>query len=182
VLLRSLSISDLENLLPFSLNEPELWDFSLLQARNENELRQYIKSALLQKAQHTAYPFLIFDKAMHQPAGSTRFYAIQERESCLSIGYTWIGKRFQGTGLNKAVKTLMLDFAFNQLNAERIEFRADSKNIRSISAIQSLGATFEGILRNHCFRPDGSRRDTAILSILRNEYNSEKNIQRKFHL
>ena len=89
------------------------------------------------------------------------------------LGFTWYGKSFQGTGLNKACKYLLLDFAFDQLLYERIEFRADLNNKRSINAMKSIGCKEEGILRSESFRPDGSRRDSIVLSILKSEWESE---------
>lgn len=54
--------------------------------------------------------------------------------------------------------------------AIRVELKTDSKNERSRAAILKLGAQFEGILRAHRIRPDGTLRDTAMYSILRPEW------------
>jgi len=62
VLLRPLEILDIENLLHFSLNEPELWQYSLLPASNESELKHYIQVALEKRNLKTDYPFIVFDK------------------------------------------------------------------------------------------------------------------------
>jgi RimJ/RimL family protein N-acetyltransferase len=174
VLLRPLKTEDYDLLLPFSENEPDLWEYSLIPARNPNELEIYLSRALQEKEAKRAYPFLIIDKLSDEAAGTTRYYNINENDSCISIGYTWIGGKFQGTGLNKSMKALMLDFIFNKLKVERLEFRADALNTRSIAAIKTLGAQFEGTLRSNCTKPDGKRRDTAVLSILRSEYTQNK--------
>src|SRR5690606_19266934 len=100
----------------------------------------------------------------------TRIYEINSIHKTCSIGYTWYGKKFQGTGLNKNCKYLLFKFAFEELLMERIQFRADKNNIRSINAIKSLGCKEEGILRNNMYKPDGTRRDSIILSILKNEW------------
>lgn len=170
VLLRPLESSDHPLLLTFSENEPELWEFALVTARNTEELTFYIDHALQGRKDRSAYPFLIIDKRVGKVAGSTRFYAINEKESCISIGFTWIGKAFQGTGLNRSMKTLMLDYTFNVLKMERLEFRADAQNKKSIGAIESIGARLEGVLRSNCYKPNGGRRDSAVLSILQEEY------------
>ena len=80
------------------------------------------------------------------------------------------GKRFQGTGLNKHCKYLLLEFAFEQLNMERVEFRADNQNLRSIAAMKSIGCTQEGVLRSNTYKSDGTRRDSIVLSILKEEW------------
>ncbi len=60
---------------------------------------------------------------------------------------------------------------------ERVEFRADNGNVRSIAAMKSLGCSVEGVLKSHCLKPDGSRRDSIILSILKPDWEANiKNI------
>lgn len=172
VLLRPLKIEDLENLVNFSLNEPSLWDYSLLPADGIENLKTYIDAALNAKASGTAYPFIIWDKKENKYAGSTRFYDIQPKHNTLQLGFTWYGENFQGTGLNKNCKFLLLSFAFENLGVDRVEFRADNKNKRSIAAMKSIGCTEEGILRSNCASPSG-RRDSIILSILKEEWQNE---------
>lgn len=170
VILRSLNFEDLENLLPFSLHEPELWNYSLIQAIGKEGLINYIKLAIEAKLSEKEYPFIVFDKLNNQYAGSTRFYDIQLNNKSLQIGYTWYGQRFQGTGLNKHCKFMLLTFAFEKLGMQRVEFRADAKNERSILALKSIGCKVEGILRSNGIRADGTRRDSIVLSILKSEW------------
>ena len=170
VSLRPLNVDDLENLLPFSLHEPELWNYSLIQAIGKEGLINYIKLAIEAKLSEKEYPFIVFDKLNNQYVGSTRFYDIQLNNKSLQIGYTWYGQRFQGTGLNKHCKFLLLTFAFEKLGMQRVEFRADAKNQRSILAMKSIGCKVEGILRSNGIRADGTRRDSIVLSILKSEW------------
>ena len=170
VLLRPLRESDYENLLPFAMNEPGLWKFSLLQAGGTSLLRNYIQIALTARESGNEYPFIVFDKRKNAYAGSTRFYDIQLLHKTLQLGYTWYGAAFQGTGLNKHCKFLLLEFAFEELGMERVEFRADNNNQRSIAAMKSIGCTEEGVLRSNNLKHDGSRRDSIVLSILKNEW------------
>ena len=170
VILRPLTLADFENLLPFSIHEPEIWTYSLVQAIGEEGLKNYLQLAMDARKLGKEYPFIVFDKRTNQFAGSTRFYDIQPANQCLQLGFTWYGKQFQGTGLNKHCKLLMLTFAFEQLGMQRVEFRADSNNEKSIFAMKSIGCTIEGILRSNGIRPDGTRRDSIVLSILKNEW------------
>jgi len=170
VLLRPLTINDFDNLLPFSLNEPELWKYSLLQGGGADNLRNYLQLAVAAREAEKEYPFIVFDKRSGTYAGSTRFYDIQLFHKSLQLGFTWYGKVFQGTGLNKNCKYLLLEFAFEQIGMERVEFRADNNNLRSIAAMKSIGCTVEGVLRSNNTKHDGSRRDSIVLSILKNEW------------
>ncbi len=170
VLLRPLSFDDVEHLLVFSMNEPTLWQYSITQANGEENLKRYVRIAMDARANKTEYPFIVWDKQTERYAGSTRFYDIQLNHKTLQLGYTWYGKDFHGTGLNKHCKYLLLQFAFETLGMERVEFRADNNNARSIAAMKSIGCREEGVLRSHLALPDGKRRDSIILSILRDEW------------
>ena len=169
-LLRPLKFSDSEFLEKFSLEQPDLWKFSLVSAAGIENLKQYIDLAISGKMLHKEYPFIVFDKQSNGYAGSTRFYDIQLVNSSLQLGYTWYGKEFHGTGLNENCKYLLLNYAFETLKMERVEFRADNANKRSVAAMKKIGCIEEGILRNHLPKVGGGRRDSIVLSILKNEW------------
>lgn len=172
VLLRPLQEFDVDNLLEIAINEPETWQYSLVSAHGKENLTNYIQQAVKSRENKTEFPFIVFDKKSGKYAGSTRFYDIQLPFKTLQLGYTWYGKEFRGTGLNKHCKYLLLQFAFETLGMERVEFRADNNNERSIAAMKSIGCKVEGVLRNHMpvFLGEEKRRDSIILSILRHEW------------
>jgi RimJ/RimL family protein N-acetyltransferase len=173
-LLRPLVKEDEQYLLPFSLNEPDIWKYSPITAAGEDGLKNYINIALDGREALKEYPFIVFDKKANAYAGSTRFYEIQLHYQTLQLGYTWYGKAFQGTGLNKHCKYLLLSFAFEQAGMERVEFRADNRNLRSIAAMRSIGCKVDGILRSNVpTREGGRRRDSIVLSILKEEWFGE---------
>jgi RimJ/RimL family protein N-acetyltransferase len=182
VLLRPLQKTDVENLLEISINEPNTWEYSLIRANGKENLENYIDIALKAREKKTEFPFIVFDKKSGKYAGSTRFYDMQLSFKTLQLGYTWYGSAFRGTGLNKHCKFLLLQYAFETMGMERVEFRADNNNQRSIAAMKSIGCKVEGVLRNH-MPTFGSevRRDSIILSILREEWFSEvkENLKQK---
>lgn len=170
VVLSPLKIEHFDTLRHFAVNEPELWDYSLIQANTPDKMKIYIEKAILGRENKHSYPFIVFDKLTNKYAGSTRFYDIQADNSTLQLGFTWYGQDFQGTGLNKNCKYLLLEFAFETLNMKRVEFRADNENKRSINAMKSIGCTVEGVLRSNTYKPNGDRRDSIVLSILKDEW------------
>jgi N-acetyltransferase len=170
VLLRPLQADDYEHLLPFALQEPDLWKFSLISAAGSDGMRAYIDTALEEKEKNNQYPFVVFNKQAKMYAGSTRFYDIQPINSTAQLGYTWYGAAFQRTGLNRHCKLLMLQFAFEQWGLERIEFRADAGNEPSINAMKAIGCVPEGILRSHLHTFTGRRRSSMVLSMLKDEW------------
>jgi len=182
VILRPLQESDVNNLLEISINEPETWKYSLVGADGKENLITYIQSAIKVRESEKEFPFIVFDKKSQKYAGSTRFYDMQLEYKTLQLGYTWYGSAFRGTGLNKHCKFLLLQFAFETLGMERVEFRADNNNERSIAAMKSIGCKVEGVLRSHMPTSDKNiRRDSIVLSILKNEwfYNVKENLKSK---
>lgn len=170
VLLRPLTADDHEHLLHFALNEPDIWKFSLVPVAGDESLRNYIDTTLKARAAGSEYAFIVFDKFTGRHAGCTRFYDIQPAHEMMQLGYTWYGKDFWGSGLNRNCKFLLLQFAFETLGMERVEFRADHNNARSIAAMKAIGCTPEGILRNHLITHTGTRRSSIVLSILKEEW------------
>lgn len=173
VLLRPLQQNDFENLLSFALNEPDTWHYSLVTAAGADGLENYMNIALAARNAGTEYPFIVFDKRTNEYAGSTRFYDINIAFETLQLGYTWYGEKFRGTGLNKHCKYLLLEFCFEKINMQRVEFRADSENERSIAAMKSIGCKVDGVLRANMPKRQGGRRDSIVLSILRDEWFNE---------
>lgn len=173
VLLRPLILEDYNLLVPYALTEPDTWKYSAVELVGEIGMHEYITEALQQRTNETSYPFIVYDKITKQYIGCTRLYDIQLKHKTTQLGYTWYSIASRGTGINKHCKYLLLQFAFETLNFERVEFRADLRNERSIAAMKSIGCTVEGVLRKSMILSNGDRRDSIILSILKSEWESE---------
>lgn len=104
-----------------------------------------------------------------QIVGQTCYLAIRPKDSGVEIGGTWYARPTQATAINPAAKLLLITHAFES-GAERVEFKTDVLNQQSRGALTKLGATFEGIFRRQMRRPDGSMRDNAYFSIIREEW------------
>ena len=172
VLLRPLQVSDASLLGHYVNEEPDLWQYSLAAITNTIDLEKYIQAAIEARENKTSYAFIVFDKLLNTYVGCTRFYDIQLNFQTTQIGYTWYSKKSWGTKLNENCKFLLLQFAFDQMGLDRVEFRADNNNKRSIAAMQKIGCTVEGVLRNHLPMPNGKRRDSIVLSILKEDWNA----------
>lgn len=155
-----------------AMDAPEVWIYTLMGADTPEGLRRYIEYALAQRDKRDAYPFAVWDKRSGQCAGSTRYYHMDLRHGVTNIGYTWYHPSYWGTGLNLHCKHLLLTHAFEVMGMDRVEFRADVLNTRSIAALRKLGAREEGVLRSHYKLPSGRRRDSLILSILQTEWHA----------
>ena len=173
VLLRPLSLED-EVALQLIADDDSLWIYGLQDLSQPGELNTYILKALADRDNETTAVWVIIDKKSNQVAGCTRLAEISCKDERGQIGWTWIGRDYQGSGLNKEMKFLILNYGFEVLELNRIEFKADERNHQSRQALLSIGATREGILRQHMKIHNGYIRNTVFYSILRSEWDTIK--------
>ncbi len=173
-LLRPVEISDFDRLLKVATQHKDLLQYSPIPIYSEHLFKNYIHKAIDNRTNHNRYTFVVFDKKQNAYAGCTCYLNIVNPDDRLEVGGTWYGKEFQGTGLNRNCKYLLLQYAFDFLHAERVEFKTDERNTASRKAIEKIGGQLEGILRRHTLMYDGYRRNTVCYSILKNEWESMK--------
>lgn len=135
------------------------------------DTRQWIDEALNATAQ---IPFAIVETAKDRAVGSSRFLNIRPEHGSLEIGWTWLGQDWQRTAVNTEAKLLLLSYAFERLGCVRVEFKTDARNERSQHALQRIGATQEGVLRNHMIVQDNYVRDSVYFSIIESEWRQVK--------
>ncbi len=169
VALHPLGHQHAESLLNFAL-DPSMWAYSSLRVHSEDSLSEYIDLALAERRAAQSYAFALLDPESGMAVGSSRFCRFSWPDSRMEIGFTWLGKPFQRSGMNRAAKYEMLRFAFEQLNMERVEFKTDLRNQASCRALEGIGAQREGVMRSHMVNWDGYRRDTVYFSILKGEW------------
>jgi N-acetyltransferase len=131
------------------------------------DTRQWVEEALSAPSQ---LPFAIVDTAKDRVVGSTRFLNIRPEHRSLEIGWTWLGQEWQRTAANTEAKLLLLSHAFEELGCVRVEFKADARNERSLQALLRIGATREGVLRNHMTVQNNYVRDSVYFSIIDSEW------------
>jgi RimJ/RimL family protein N-acetyltransferase len=93
-----------------------------------------------------------------------------EADKRLEIGWSWLGRGFRGTHINSWAKYLLLEYAFETMGCERVEFKTDILNLQARAGLTKIGATEEGVLRSYNFMPGGRRRDAIYYSVLRAEW------------
>lgn len=171
VLLIPLELKHFEALFKIS-NAPSIWTYFLEKGFGKEQFTTYFDAAIQAKENQRQYTFVIFDKRTNECAGMTRLYDISNELGNIKIGHTWYGKAFQGTGLNKNCKYLLLEFVFEHLNFHRVGFGANAKNEISIRAMKSIGCEVEGYLKGFIPQENGERTDVILLSILKRDWNS----------
>lgn len=169
VQLRRIGLHDREQLASVAF-DPEIWRYFVTRVTSETELDRFIEEAIRDTLNGTRIVFAIIDPQTERIVGSTAFGNIVESERKLEIGWSWLGKSARGSGINRATKLALLDYAFDVLACERVEFKTDVLNTGARRGLSGIGAQEEGVLRSFNFMPDGRRRDAIYYSILKAEW------------
>jgi RimJ/RimL family protein N-acetyltransferase len=133
VILYPLQEEDFEGLYEVA-SDPRIWE----QHPNKDRWKKEVFRIFFDGAMQSKGAFKIVDKATGNIAGSTRLYDYNEQENSIMIGYTFFATRFWGKGINRSVKTIMLDYLFQFVS--KVYFHIGALNIRSQIAIERLGA------------------------------------------
>jgi N-acetyltransferase len=154
--------------------DPSIWRWTLARPTDIGGLRAWIEAALANAVAGSELPFATVDVASGQPIGSTRFMSIVPDHRRLEIGWTWVAPAWQRRGANQEAKYLQLRHAFEELGANRVEFKTDSLNEKANPALVGIGATFEGTFRNHMIMPEGRLRHSNYYSVTAEEWPDRK--------
>lgn len=146
-----------------------IWRYTLTTAFG-TQFNEWFDKALHALMKGEQLPFIVRRLEDGKLVGSTRYYLINYIHKHLSIGYTWYIPEVWGTYVNPSCKYLLLKYAFENLQMNRVEFMTDTRNERSRAALTKLGATEEGILRQNMIVHHGSIRDSYIFSIIKPEW------------
>ncbi len=117
-------------------------------------------------------PFAVIDKSNGNAVGMTTYMNIDAANRRVEIGSTWYRQSVQKSPINTECKLLLLRHAFTELHCIAVEFRTHFINRQSRQAIERLGAKFDGVLRSHMIMANGTIRDTAVYSIIAQEWPS----------
>lgn len=167
--LSPLTLQHAESLFAISQDEA-IWQWMLgTQWQSPDDARQWIGSMLQRQETGQSIPFAILTPD-NTVVGTTSYYEIRSHDRDIEIGATWLGVPYQRTEINTQCKLLLLAHAFDTLGAQRVTLKTDANNARSRAAIERIGAQPEGILRQYQLRYTGKWRDTAIFSIIRDDW------------
>jgi RimJ/RimL family protein N-acetyltransferase len=148
----------------------EIWRYLPYTMRSEEEMRAYVASELAKQEAGLVVRFVTVAKAIAQPVGSTSYLNIDHQHRRVEIGGTWITPAWQRSAINTEAKYLQLRHAFETLGCIRVEFKTDALNTKSRQALARIGATEEGIFRNHMIMPGGRIRHSVYFSITHDEW------------
>ncbi|MEV5508428.1 GNAT family N-acetyltransferase [Streptomyces orinoci] len=169
LVLRPVSPGDRERVREIAM-APEIWRYFVSVIETDADFEAFFDATLADHEAGRRAVFVITDKSTGRTAGSMSFGNMAEADRRLEIGWSWLGLDFQGKGINRWAKYLLLEHAFETLGAERVEFKTDILNKQARSGLRNIGAVEEGTLRSFNFMPGGRRRDAVFYSVLRAEW------------
>jgi RimJ/RimL family protein N-acetyltransferase len=169
VRLEPLSLDHVDDLTAAGM-DPSIWALMPARPTDRAGIEALVRSALAGAMAGTEVPFATVDLETGRAIGSSRFMSIVPDHRRLEIGWTWLGTAFQRSGANREAKLLQLTHAFEELGANRVEFKTDARNEKSRNALLGIGAAFEGIFRSHMIMPSGPLRDSAWYSVIAPEW------------
>jgi RimJ/RimL family protein N-acetyltransferase len=157
-------------------------DADLLEAAQDDDVWRWLPAVRPQALEDVArmrqeHPGLAWAVVVDGAAsGSTSYLDVDPVLGGLEIGWTWYRRQLWATEVNPTCKLLLLSYAFDDLGAGRVTLKTDHLNTRSQAAIRKLGCRYDGTLRHHKARPDGSVRDTAYFSMLAAEWPAAREV------
>jgi RimJ/RimL family protein N-acetyltransferase len=169
VLLRPVRPEDRDALRAIAM-DPRIWRYFVYRIDTEADFDVFFDMGLADMKARTRVAYYIADKSTGAAAGSMSFGNLAEKDGRLEIGWSWLGIDSQGKGINRWAKFLMMQHAFEKMDAERVEFKTDQLNVQARHALRNIGAREEGTLRSFNPMPDGRRRDAVYYSVLKAEW------------
>lgn len=152
-------------------NDDEAWRWMIVPTpRSVEDMSAIIERYLNDVRLGTRESFAVVHKETERTIGTTSFMDISPHDRALEIGSTIYAREFWRTAVNTETKLLLLTEAFEVQNFLRVTLKTDADNKRSQAAIGRIGAKYEGTLRSHRMRADGTSRDSMYYSILSTEW------------
>lgn len=152
-------------------NYPQVWQHMPINRCQSHDIaKSWMEEAIDEMEQGQQLAFITIDKKTEAIIGSTRLFRLNEKDHSIELGHTFITPDFQRSYVNSHAKFLMLQHAFETLKMVRVEICTHENNQQSRTAIGRIGGHFEGVLRKHRRTPNGQYRNTALFSIIDEEW------------
>jgi RimJ/RimL family protein N-acetyltransferase len=149
---------------------PDIWRYFVSRIDTPADFDAFFDAGLEDQAAGRRISFCITDKRSGRAAGSMSYGNLAEKDLRIEIGWSWLGLDFQGKGINRWAKFLLLEHAFERLAAERVEFKTDELNKQARKGLRNVGAVEDGILRSYNPMPDGRRRNAVFYSVIKADW------------
>jgi RimJ/RimL family protein N-acetyltransferase len=154
-----------------AMREEDSWTYlSAAPPRSVVDTEGYVRAALDAQIRGEHMPWVTRRAADGKVIGTTRYGAIDRENRSVEIGWTMLSAEARRTTANTEAKYLQLRHAFDGLGALRVWLKTDVLNERSRRAIERIGATLDGTIRNERILPNGRVRDACYYSFTRADW------------
>lgn len=169
VTLRTMELTDIDAIFEAG-NFSEIWTHLAATIESREDAAYFVEQSLLNQKLGKEHPFVIIDNKTNRIIGGTKLMDLDTTHMRISLGFSWLSPTYWRSPINSNCKYLLMQYCFEVLQVNRVQIQADERNIRSRNAIARIGATQEGIFRDHMIRKDGTPRNTVIFSVIRPEW------------
>ena len=139
--------------------DADIWRYFVQRVDDRAGLDAFIAAAVADREAGTRAVFAVVERATGRVVGSMALANFAQADRRVEIGWSWLGREWRGTGLNRHAKLALLTYAFQAMGCERVEFKTDVLNEQAKRGLRNIGAVEEGVLRSYNYMPDGRRRD-----------------------
>lgn len=154
-------------------NDPRIWDYMPTRADGEF-FDSWFQDCLEKQKKFLQLTYVVRKKSDNQIIGCFAYYDIDLQHQKLEVGYAWLTPKVWGTHYNHESLFMLFQNAFETWHINRVQVAADPRNKRSHNLLKKLGATQEGLLRQHMIHHNGRITDTVLFSILAKEWATVK--------
>lgn len=155
-------------------SDKRIWEFYPGDWSVRDKFLKVYNNTLSLRDKGLEYPFVIFHRSQQAIIGATRLLDIVKYDKRLEIGGTWLMPEYWATAVNFDCKLALMEFCFESLNTHRVQLKTQHDNIRSRKAIEKIGGKYEGVIREHMLKDNGTYRSSAYFSILSHECDNVK--------
>ena len=143
--------------------------------KTPDDVRKMYENSLSAFQAKRGNPIVFLNKNETEVVGITNFMNVEPANKMIEIGGTWINKKYQRTFVNTETKFALLQYAFETLKLNRVEFRIDSDNFISQKAVRRLGIHFDGLMPRRKINANGQVRDYVFYSVTDQSWPQVKN-------
>lgn len=169
VTLRTMALTDIDAIFEAG-NFSEIWTHLIVTIQSREDAANFVEQSLYNQKLGKEHPFVIIDNQTNRIIGGTKLMNLDHTHMRIELGFSWLSPSYWRSPINSNCKYLLMQYCFEVLQLNRVQIQADERNMRSRNAIARIGATQEGIFRDHMIRKDGTPRNTVIFSVIRPEW------------
>lgn len=151
------------------LQDPEIhrWTSSIPYPYTIDDARRFLSMRAEADLTGDSFVWSITDRHSGQLMGAIGLHDIDRERGRVEMGY-WIGEEFRGQGYTSEAAVRVVSWAFERVNATRIQATHMPGNEPSAKVMRKAGMQEEGLLRKYGYK-NGENVDLYLFAVLRED-------------